>query len=68
MATRRRKTPTPRKWTAQTDSTYMITARIPLDLRDAMRERVERTGETNTEFLIRAIENELKNGGRRNEV
>lgn len=60
MANSARKTPTPRTWTATTNSTYMLTARLPLDLMAKLRTYTEYTGWTITEVVVAALKAFLK--------
>ena len=55
-----RKTPTPRTWSATTNDTYMLTARIPLGLMAKLREHVEYTGWTITDTVEAALQEYLK--------
>ena len=63
MKQRARKEPTQRTWTVQTNDTYMITARLPLDLRDRLRSYVNSTMMTNTETVISALDQYLQERG-----
>ena len=61
MKPQARKTPTPRAWSATSNGTYMLTARIPLDLMARLRAYVEYTGKTNTDTVEAALKEYLKN-------
>ena len=56
MASRARKTPTPRAWTEETSFTKRIAARIPLDLNAKLKAHVESTMLTVTDVVITALE------------
>lgn len=55
-----RKTPTPRTWSATTNDTYMLTARLPLGLMAKLRTHVEYTGHTITDTVEAALTEYLK--------
>lgn len=63
MKQRARKNPTPRTWTVQTNDTHMLTARLPLDLRDRLRSYVDSTMMTNTDTVIAALDKYLQERG-----
>lgn len=63
MASRARKTPTPRMWTEETAFTKRIAARIPLDLMDRLRRYVDVTMYTVTDVVIKALEEYLDKRG-----
>lgn len=54
-----RKTPTPRTWSATTNDTYMLTARLPLSLMAKLRNHVEYTGWTITDTVEAALKEYL---------
>jgi len=60
MSNSARKTPTPRTWSATTNSTYMLTARLPLSLMEQLRRHVNYTGWTITETVVAALKEYLK--------
>lgn len=60
MKNKARKTPTPRTWSATTNDTYMLTARLPLSLMRKLREHVEYTGWTITDTVEAALKEYLK--------
>ena len=60
MKNNARKTPTPRTWSATTNDTYMLTARLPLGLMAALRDHVEYTGWTITDTVEAALKEYLK--------
>lgn len=55
-----RKTPVPRVWPTETAFTGRITARVPIGLRDWLREYAEENGLTTTDVVIKAIEEFLR--------
>ena len=63
MKSQARKTPTPRAWSATSNGTYMLTARIPLDLMDRLRRYVDATMYTVTDVVIKALEEYLEKRG-----
>jgi hypothetical protein len=63
MASRARKTPTPRMWTEETAFTKRIAARIPLDLNARLKNYVEGSMLTITDVVISALEEYLGKRG-----
>ena len=63
MASRARKTPTPRRWTEETAFTKRIAARIPLDLNERLKAYVEPSMLTVTDVVIAALDEYLKKKG-----
>lgn len=55
-----RNTPTPRTWSATTNNTYMLTARLPLSLMRKLKEHVEYTGHTITDTVEAALKEYLE--------
>ena len=55
-----RKTTVPRVWPTETAFTGRITARIPIGLRDWLREYAEEHGLTTTDVVIKAIDEFLR--------
>ena len=55
-----RKTPVPRVWPTETKYTGRITARIPIGLRDWLREYAEEHGKTTTDVVVAAIDEYLR--------
>lgn len=49
-----------RKWSRTTPYTYMLSARIPLDLADALRSFVDYTGVSVTDVVCKALREYLK--------
>lgn len=49
-----------RKWSRTTPYTYMLSARIPLELADALRRFVDYTGASVTDVVCRALREYLK--------
>lgn len=45
-----------RKWTRTTADTYMLSARIPKDLTDKLRQYVEYTGDSITGIVVMALQ------------
>ena len=63
MKQRARKETTPRVWTAETPYTYMLTSRIPLELRDRLRRYVDVTMMTITDTVTEALDKYLSERG-----
>lgn len=63
MRAQARKTPTPRVWTNETKFTLRICARIPLDLADRLKSYTENMSATNTDAIVGALDEYLKNRG-----
>ena len=55
-----RKTPVPRVWPTETAYTGRITARIPIGLRNWLRDYAEERGLTTTDVVVAAIEEYLR--------
>lgn len=53
-------TPVPRVWPTETAFTGRITARLPIGLRDWLREYAEEHGKTTTDVVVAAIEEYLR--------
>ena len=49
-----------RKWSRTTPDTYMLSARVPLDLRDKLREYVDYTGYSITDVVVASLRDYLK--------
>lgn len=49
-----------RKWSRTTPDTYMLSARIPLDLTNKLRQYVEYTGDSITDVVVVALYQYLK--------
>lgn len=63
MKQKARHTTTERVWSVQTNDTYMLHARIPLDLMERLRAYVTITGATITDTTIKALDDYLKSSG-----
>ena len=60
MASRARKTPTPRTWPTETPFTGRVSVRMPIGLRDWLREYAEQNGKTTTDCINKAVEEYLR--------
>lgn len=59
----RRRTPTPRTWPTETAYTGRIQARVPLRIRDRVRQYAETTGQTTTDIVVTALIEYLQRRG-----
>lgn len=49
-----------RKWTRSTPDTYMLSARIPIEITEKLRQYVEYTGDSITDVVVVALHQYLK--------
>lgn len=61
---RARITPTERTWPTETAFTGRVSVRMPLDIRDRLRDYAEMTGQTTTDCIVTAVQEYLSKRGR----